>query len=88
MWGVGGAEGEVEKDGTIRPDSYGVGIHRKRPIDEIFRQVVALVGSSRWLHHVIVRDEVGVELVGLTVEESVEAVEAAAERPLVEWAGC
>ncbi len=35
----------------------------------------------------VVADEFGVELVGLALEEAVEPVEAAGERPLVERAG-
>jgi hypothetical protein len=46
--------------------------------------VVAVLGLRRRFDRVVVADEFGVELVGLALEESVEAVEPAGERPLLE----
>ena len=58
-----------------------------RAVDEVLAQVVAVLGACRRVDAVVVVGEVGGELVGLTVEEAVEAVEAALQRPLVERPG-
>ena len=87
MRGVGRAEGQVEEHRSIGADADRVGVHRQRSIDQVLREVVAVLGCRWGSDHVVVGDQVGMELVGLAVEESVEAVEAATEGPLVEGPG-
>lgn len=87
MRGVGGAEGQVEEERAIGSDAAGVRHHRQRLIDEILRQVVAVLRPAGRFDGMVVADQLGMELVGLPVEEPVETVEAARQRPLIEWAG-
>ena len=56
-------------------------------VDQVLAQVVALVGGARRVDGVVVVDQLGVELVGLALEEPVVPVEAALARPLVVGAG-
>ena len=87
MRGVGGTERQV---GEERP----VGAHRLRVvheadgvIDEVLGEVVPLLDRARRLDPVVVVRELGVELVGLPVEEAVVPVEPALQGPLVVGAG-
>jgi len=80
---VGGAEREVEEERTIGSDRFRVVHELDRMIDEVFAQVVPVGDRLRRVHVVVVVDELGVKLVGLAVEETVEAVEAALAGPLV-----
>ena len=52
-------------------------------VGQVLGEVVALLRRARRLDVVVVVDELGVVLVGLAAHEAVEALEAAAERPLV-----
>ena len=56
-------------------------------VDQVLAQVVALLGGGGRLDVVVVVDQIGGELVGLPLEEAVEAIEAPLEWPLVERAG-
>ena len=56
-------------------------------VDQVLAQVVALFGGGRGVDHVVVVDQLGVELVGLTFEEAVVAVEAPLAGPLVVGTG-
>ncbi len=85
--GVGGAEGQVEEEGPIGTDRLGVVDEPDGVVDEVLGEVVALLRGGRGLDHVVVVDELGVELVGLALHEAVEAVEAPLARPLVVGAG-
>ena len=87
VWGVGGAERHVGEERTVGADALRVGQHREQLVDQVFRHVVAVLGLGGRLDRVVVAHQLGVELVGLALEEAVEAVEAAAERPLVERTG-
>ena len=84
---VGGAEREVGEERAVGPHADAVGDHPQRLVDQILREVVALVGPSRRRDRMVVGDELGMELVGLALHEPVEPVEAPTERPLVERAG-
>ena len=81
------AECDVLKERPVGPDREAVAREQQRMINEILAEVVALFGALRRLNVMVVVDELGAELVGLAVEESVEAIEAATERPLVERSG-
>ena len=85
--GVHGPEGQVGEEGAVRSDRDRVVDEPDGVVDQVLAQVVALVRGRRGLHVVVVVDQVGGELVGLPLEEPVEAVEAALQRPLVEGAG-
>ena len=87
MRSVRGAERDVAEERAIGAHALAVGDHLQHLIDEILRHVVAVVGAGRWLDGVVVAHQLGMELVGLAVEEAVEAVEAPAEGPLVERPG-
>ena len=54
-----------------------------RLVGQVLGEVVALLRRARRLDEVVVVHELGVVLVGLAAHEPVEALEAAAERPLV-----
>ena len=75
---VGGAEGQVHEVGPVGPDRRGVVHEPDGVVDQVLAEVVALVGPGGGLDGVVVVDQLGVELVGLAVEEAVEAVEARA----------
>ena len=84
MGGVGGAEGEVGQERPVGADPLAVADHQQQLIDEVLAEVVAVLGAGRRVGAVIVDDQLRVELVGLALQEAVEAVEAPAQRPLVE----
>ena len=75
-------EGEVGQELPRRGGGLLGGDHRDRLIDQILRQVVA--GFARRVHGVVVDDQLRRELVRGAAEESVEAVEASSQRPVVE----
>ena len=81
---MGGAEREVGEERPIRTHTLRVGDHLQCLVDQIGREVVALVGRARRVDRVVVGDELGVELVGLAIHEAVEPVEATRQRPLIE----
>ncbi len=87
MRGMGRAEGQVEEHRSIGADADRVGVHRERSIDQILREVVTVLWCRRGSDHVVVGDQIGMELVGLAVQETVEAIEAATEGPLIEGSG-
>jgi hypothetical protein len=81
------AERHVEEKRSVGSDAAGVRHHPERLVDEIFGDVISVVRTRRWIDRVVVADELGMELVGLTFEEAVEAIESLAERPVLERAG-
>ena len=87
MGGVDGAEGQVGEERAVGPNSLAVPDHLEQLIDQVFAQVVALVETRRGVDVVVVDNEFGVELIGLTVQEPVEPVESPTQGPLVERAG-
>ena len=56
--------------------------HPDRFVGQVFGEVVALFGAVGLFDEPVVLDEVGIPLVGLPAEESVEPVEALLQRPL------
>ncbi len=85
--GVGRAQGEVREERSIRPDRYRVVHELECLVDQVLGEVVAVLGRAWRVDPVVVVHEVGRELVGFAVEETVEAVEAPLERPGVVRAG-
>ena len=81
--GVGGPEGQVGEERPVRPDGDRVVEEADGLVDQVLAEVVALLGRRRRLDGVVVVDQLGGELVGLAVQEPVEAVEAPLQRPLV-----
>ena len=58
-----------------------------RLVDQIGRQVIAGGEVAGRIDRRVVAHQLGRVLVGLGIQEAIEAVEAAAERPAVERAG-
>ena len=83
VWRVRGAEREVEEERTVGPDGLRVVHELDRVIDEVLAQVVPVGRGFRRVHVVVVVHDLGMELIGLAVEEAVEPIEAALARPLV-----
>src|SRR5215510_5502877 len=77
---------EVHKERFIGSDLLSVGDEADRFVHQIFGQVVTLFGALLRLHRVVVRNQFGIVLVGLPAEKTVEALEAATERPAIIWA--
>ncbi len=84
---VHGAEGQVGEERPVGADGRGVVDEAQGVVDQILAQVVPLGGSARRLDAVVVVDQLGIELVGLALEEPVVPVEPALARPLVVGAG-
>ena len=85
--GVGGPEGQVGEEGAVGADRGRVRDHPQELVDQVLAQVVAVRGATRGFDVVVVAHQVGVELVGFTLEEPVEPVEAPSQRPLIEGSG-
>ena len=87
MRGMGGPEGHIQEEGPVGPHALGVVHEPDGVVDEVLAHVVAAAGPPRGVDVVVVAGEGGAELVGLALEESVVAVEATLQRPLVEGPG-
>ena len=84
---VAGAERDPGQPRQIGPVGGVIGDEADRLVDQIRGQVIAVgVGAGR-IDVGVVGDQFRRELVGLGIEEAVEAVEAAAQRPAVERPG-
>ena len=78
--GRGRTAGPGGRDRRSRIEPIGV-------VDEVLGHVVAVLGAAGRVDVVVVVGQLGVELVGLALEEAVEAVEALLQRPVVVRAG-
>jgi hypothetical protein len=78
-----GREGQVQEEGAFRCDGGLVPHELDGLVDQVLGEVVPVLGSSRWVDRVVVVGELGVEAVGLGLEEAVVALEPPAQRPLV-----
>ena len=87
MWRVSGAEGQVHEERAIGPNADRIVDELDRFVDEIFRQVITVLGTTRRLDPMVVVHQFRMELVGFAIEKAVEAIEAALQRPLVERSG-
>ena len=84
---VAGAEREPGQPGQIGPVGGVIGDEADRLIDQIRGQVIAVgIGAGR-IDMGVVGDQFRRVLVGLGIEEAVEAIKTAAERPAVERPG-
>ena len=84
---VAGAERDPGQPRDIGPVGGVIGDEADRLIDQVGRQVIAVrVGAGR-IDMRVVGNQFRRELIGLSVEEAIEAIKAAAERPAVEWPG-
>jgi hypothetical protein len=78
---VGRPETEVQVEGLLRIDLAQVRDELDRLVDEVLREVVALLGRPGWLDRMVVVDELGIPLARVTAQDTVEALEAAPQRP-------
>ncbi len=83
MRSVGGTEGVIEEERLVRRNDLRVLDERQRLVGDVHREVVALLRQLRLLHGVVVVGQVGIPLVRLSAQEAVEALEPAAERPVL-----
>ena len=81
------SEGQIGEEGAIGPDRLCVVDEADRAVDQVLAQVVPLFGLSGRRDRMVVVDELGMELIGLPLEEAVVAVEAALAGPLVVGSG-
>ncbi len=84
---VRGARAEVHEERLVRRGLLAVGDHRLGLFHEVRREVIALFRRGRRFDLMIVVDEIGVPLVRFPPKETVEALEAAPQRPAVIGAG-
>ena len=84
---VAGAKCDPGEPGNVRTVGDMVADEADRLVDQILGQMIAVRIRARWIDMRVVGDELRRVLVGLGIEEAVEAVEAAAERPAVERPG-
>ena len=77
------AEGEVEEERAIRSHRHQIANPADRFVDEVFAEVITLFWSARWQTVLIVARELGVEVVGFTIEKPVVTIEALLQRPVV-----
>ena len=87
MRSMGGSERQVHEEGPVGTHTHRVVHEFDGLVDQIFTQVIAVLRATRRFDPVVVVDQFGVELVGLTVEEPVEPIESALQRPLIERSG-
>ena len=85
---VGGTEGQVCKEWAVGSDSLAVRHHPQQLVDQVLTEVIAVLSLAGWLDRVVVADQLGMELIGFTLEKSVEPVKSAPQRPLLERPGC
>ena len=78
---MGAARAEVHVEGLVRGHRLGVADELDRLVNQVRRQVVALLGRIRLLGGVVVIDQVGIPLVGLAAQEAIEPLKAPAKRP-------
>src|SRR5207244_11895852 len=82
MGGVHGAERQVKKEGPVGAHGPEVPNPADRLIDEVLAQVVPVLRPAGRFDVVVVGGQLGVELVSLSLQEAVEAVEALLQRPV------
>ena len=75
---VRGTEAQVQVERLGRVDLLDVGDELHRLVDQVLAEVVTLLGRARRLHLVVVVHQVRIPLAGVTAQEPVEALEAAA----------
>src|SRR5271166_6453252 len=78
------AEGQVKKERPLGHQRLGVANETDRAIDDIFRHVIALGDRAGGIDEVIVGGQLGIELIGFSLQEAVVTIEAALQRPIVQ----
>ncbi len=81
---VARTEGQVEEEGPVGGERHVVAHEAVGVVDQVLGEVVALGRGAGRLHDRVVLHEVRVELVGVALQEPVGALEALAQRPVVE----
>ena len=84
---VAGAEGEPGQPWQVGPLGDVIGDEADRLIDQIGRQVIAALERAGRIDMLLSRHQLRRILIGLGIDKAVETIEAAAERPAVEWPG-
>ena len=77
----------VQEERLVRRDRLGVLDELERPVGQVHRQVVALLGLGGLVDRMVVVDQVRMPLVGLRAEEAVEALEPTPRRPVAPGRG-
>ena len=77
----------IQEERPVRGDGLHVVDVLDGAVGEVHREVVALLRRTGLVDRVVVVDQVRIPLVGLRAEETVEAVEAAPERPAASGRG-
>ena len=70
------AESQVHEEGFVSVDGAQIGDHSLRLVDQVLGEVVAVLPRARGVDLVVVAHQGGRELVRLTAEEPVPALEA------------
>ena len=89
MGRVGGGKGDVEEEGGVIAGGDELAQPEVGAVDDRFGEVVVVArldGGGR-VDAFVAEEEFGIPLAGLAEEESVEAVEAALQRPVIVWSG-
>ena len=84
---MAGAERDPGQPRNIGPIGMVIADEADRLVDQVLGQMIAVGVRAGRIDVRVVRDELGRVLVGLGIEEAVEAVEAAPQRPAVERTG-
>ena len=87
VWRVRGAGGEIHEERLVGGDLFGVGDHRLGLVDQVGRQVVALLRCLLRFNLGVVADKFRVVLVGVAAQETIIALEPATQRPTIVRAG-
>ena len=78
------AEGQVEKERPLGHQRFGVANETYRAVDDILGHVIALFDRAGRIDEVIVGGQLGIELIGFSLQEAVVAIESALQRPVVQ----
>ena len=84
---VAGAKCDPGEPGNVRTVDDMVADEADRLVDQILGQMIAVRIRARWIDMRVVGDELRRVLVGLGIEEAVEAIKTAPQGPAVERAG-
>ena len=83
MRAVRRAEREIEEERLLARGGGLVAHETDRMVHQVGGQVIALLRRGRRIHAMVVVHQVRMEVVGQGIQEAVEALEAASQRPLV-----
>ncbi len=80
---MGRTEAQVQVEGLVGIDLAQVRDELDRLVDQVLREVIALLGRPRRLDRMVVVDQLGIPLAGVATQEAVVALEAPAQGPAV-----